>query len=271
MNKILVVNNPHNSSEVAESVCAFLERKGVSFSSINAAEIKSADNINEILNGVDMAVTIGGDGTILSVGRLLVGKKIPIFGINTGHLGYLTTTEPKDAAASLTKVLENNYVVEKRITLAVKIKNKVYTCLNEAAFHRGELPHLLKVKTEINGSVIDVIRGDGVLIATPTGSTAYNLSAGGPVIVPTANNMVFTPICAHSLTARPIVLASNDKVKITVENTDCNAKFSADGINTADLKQGESAEITIGKEKLLLVRTGEKNFYEILRRKLSEK
>lgn len=115
------------------------------------------------------------------------------------------------------------------------------------------------------------VHGDGVLISTPTGSTAYNLSAGGPIMAPTARSMVLTPICAHSLTARPVVLAENDLITVTVDGIGSDAKLSVDGVSVGTLTAEKSASVSIGKEKLLLARTEETSFYEILKKKLSGK
>lgn len=253
-------------SEVEKILCNRLNEAGISFS---VASVSELDNLN--LTDAECAIVIGGDGTILSAGRALLGKNIPIFGVNTGHLGYLTATEPQKLTENLDKLINGNYTVEERVTLSLKVENKEYPCLNEAVFYRGNEPHLLTVDVKINGRETMTVHGDGVLISTPTGSTAYNLSAGGPIMAPTARSMVLTPICAHSLTARPVVLAENDLITVTVDGIGSDAKLSVDGVSVGTLTAEKSASVSIGKEKLLLARTEETSFYEILKKKLSGK
>lgn len=272
MKKVVIIKNPRLSSHrETDEVVSFLVSSGVEYVVLSTTDYGSLTDIEkEFLLSADMAICIGGDGTILSAGRLLLERSIPIFGINTGHLGYLTTAEPQEAIEALRKVANGSFTVEERVTLSINYRNKEYFCINEGVFHRGEQPHLLKVGVDVNGHEVDSIRGDGILIATPTGSTAYNLSAGGPVVAPTAKGMVVTPVCAHSLSARPVVLAENDIVTISVYPDGSEAGLAVDGKNVGKVAHGEKVKINISDKKLLLIRTEERSFYQTLQKKLSE-
>lgn len=262
MKKILIISNPQNESclPLAKEGAAFLAERGIECECIlNGTLIHAAKD-------ADMALVLGGDGTIINAAKMLLEWEIPVMGINMGRLGYLAAAEPKEMQNALASVLEGNYTLEKRITLSATVEGKEYLGANEVVLYRGGRAHLLDIRVDINGQEVDFIRADGIMAATPTGSTAYNLSAGGPVIVPTAENLVITPICAHSLSARPVVVGRSDVISFTAPEESDAPVLSVDG-NTVN--GSKIVKITVGSKKINLIRIGENGFYKTLRKKLS--
>ena len=226
----------------------------------------------ERLREIDVAMTFGGDGTILKTARLLLAYNIPILGVNMGTVGYLADTEPGELLTALKKLFAGDYKTEKRCALRISCDGCSYVGINEAVVARGGLSHILTINVKIDGQDIETIRADGVIVATPTGSTAYNLSAGGPIIEPQSRTFVLTPICAHSLTARPIVIGDDSVITLTVSDfraKDARPSLDVDGKTVKNLEEKSSVDIKLAKEKMTLLRTKPTNFYKTLQGKLS--
>lgn len=271
--RILVIGNPTNEATIdlmRESIKC-LNGCGCScvFMDFGESNLKKKEGFDATAYPADMALVFGGDGTILNACRKLIDSDIPVLGINLGHLGYLAAGEPSDCLETLRTVVYGDFFVEERITLEAEVDGKKYLGVNEAVLDRGGSPHLLNVALAVNGHEVDALRADGVMVATPTGSTAYNLSAGGPVVVPTAKTLVMTPICAHSLAARPIVVGEDDVVTLTIEDDESSAHLSLDGIAIGTIPAGSTVTVRRGKNTVKLIRTGENKFFRTLRKKLS--
>lgn len=230
---------------------------------------------------IDCAIILGGDGTIISAARELALHQVPILGINLGTLGFLAEVEKEEALIVLENILNNNYKIEHRMMISTDIEfnnNKINSnkylgiALNDVVITRGGLTRIIELAIYINDQLIDVYSADGVIISTPTGSTAYNLSAGGPILNPTTEMMVITPICPHSLTSRSIVVSSNDKVSVKVENI--RSEKSGDVIVTLDGQVGytiySNDRVTIlpSKHKTKLIKLKNNNYYSLLRKKI---
>ncbi len=222
-------------------------------------------------------LVIGGDGTILAAARMLVGSNIPLLGINLGTLGFLADVNLADLSKTLDLLLQDQYQVENRIMLTAEVykqgkKAATYIALNDFNINRFGASRVIGLKVGINGSVIDRYRADGVIVCTPTGSTGYNLSAGGPIINPTCKNFVITPICPHSLTARSIVLAKEDIVTVEVEQIRSNIKeeaiISFDGREGLSLFPGDQVKIYKSQEVTPFIKATEVSFVQILKEKL---
>lgn len=243
-----------------------LSEKARFFNGLNVAPLSY-----EELTKIDVALVFGGDGSILKAGRLLLPYNIPILGINMGTLGYLTDVEPINALDAVKDYLDNRYSVEKRCTLSIKYGDSVFSGINEAVIHRGNLSHILTINVNIDGQNIETLRADGIIVSSPTGSTAYNLSAGGPIVTPLADALVLTPICAHSLTARPIVLAGSNKITLSVSDfrSDEKPSLDVDGKTVRQISDGSIVSIQVANEKLLLIHTKPTNFFKALQSKLS--
>lgn len=219
------------------------------------------------LGGADMLVVLGGDGTILSAAREYGAFDIPILGINHGHLGFLAEIE-KTESEGLANVLKGEYTVAKHMMLDVKVGGKSFSALNDAVIHRGGFSRMIEFLLYIDNKLVNSSLADGLIISSPTGSTAYSLSAGGPIADPELEIIIVTPICPHDLYSRSIILPAHKGVSIIIKDAEKHeAMLTLDGQTGLSLKRGEGITICGGK-KIGLVRTNDSSFYEKLRRKL---
>ena len=277
MNNFLIIANKQKdiNLEITEQIRAHITRMGAVCNVYDQynREVSSID----IPEGTQCILVIGGDGTILAAARMLVGNNIPLLGINLGTLGFLADVNLADLSKTLDVLLKDQYQVENRIMLTAEVykqgeKAATYIALNDFNINRFGASRVIGLKVGINGSVIDRYRADGVIVCTPTGSTGYNLSAGGPIINPTCKNFVITPICPHSLTARSIVLAKEDVVTVEVEQIRSNIKeeaiISFDGREGLSLLQGDQVKIYKSQEVTPFIKATEVSFVQILKEKL---
>ncbi|MGM9636548.1 MAG: NAD(+)/NADH kinase [Eubacteriales bacterium] len=223
----------------------------------------------------DLALVLGGDGTILRAAHELAGSGTPILGVNLGRLGYLTEAEPKELCEVLDRVLAGSYTVEHRAVLKGVLRVEEdepqnFYAFNDFSLHRGDLGGTLPVRTLINRTYMDIFLADGVIACTPSGSTAYNFSAGGPLVNPLAQNIIFTPICAHTVFSRSIVLMDKDLLTFEIDRSSCTGTpiLSVDGDLHLPLERSAKIDITLSDITFPLVRTGNRSFYDILRRKM---
>ena len=240
----------YHSVEVKDKVLEILSEKSVSADSLN---------IDNLQSGYDFVFVAGGDGTILKTARFYSGFQTPVFGINLGRLGFLSQSSKENLKPAIEKILNEDYIVEDRIML----KNGEYTALNDFVIKGCDSGRTSKFSLKINDKFVCDYLADGVIISTPTGSTAYGLSAGGPVVEPSLKAFVIVPICPHTLTARPIVVPDSEVLTVNVES---NSLISADGQEFYEIND----EIVIEKAdccaKLALLK--DSNFYSVLRTKL---
>ncbi|MGN1318056.1 MAG: NAD(+)/NADH kinase [Lachnospirales bacterium] len=230
---------------------------------------------DEIYLKADFVVVLGGDGTILRVARKAARYGAPILGINFGTLGYLADVERNDAIEALTKVLDGNYKVEKRMMIEAFlergcISHDVNIALNEICITNLAFSRMITLNISINNEYVDTVRADGIIISTPTGSTAYNLSAGGPILNPQTKLMTITHICPHTLYSRPLVVSGDDEVKIQVAGDYNSVQVTCDGQNCIPLKDGDVVVIKKSSYYTNIIKTTNMNFYDILRRKMVE-
>lgn len=225
----------------------------------------------------DCVIVLGGDGTILSTAREIGQYQIPLLGVNLGHLGFLAEIDPKDVYETLNDIVSNHYIIDDRMMLQTKIIEKnsfrdIGLALNDIVVSRSSISRMLGYSIYVNNDLVNHYYADGVIISTPTGSTAYNLSAGGPILSPNDEMMVITPICPHSLTSRSIVISSNDQVRINFEcdRSACKGdlQITVDGQNVIQIDS--ESEIVIQKASVYthLIKTGNKDFFKLLRKKL---
>lgn len=227
----------------------------------------------EIMRIADLVVVLGGDGSLLGVARLSGARNVPILGIHHGDFGFLTEADEKDQYDTLNDVLKGRYAVTRRSMLSVSISRKgrrvaKSQALNDAVVNRGELSRLIHVEVEVNGDRLASYKGDGVVLATPTGSTAYSLSAGGPVVEPSMGAIVLTPISPHTLTVRPIVLPDRSKISVRVTQDCEDAVLTLDGQERFPLERGDEVLVTKSRHRAVIVRDADKGFFDTLRRKL---
>lgn len=228
----------------------------------------------------DMLLIAGGDGTLIKFVRDVGRFAVPVFGVNFGHLGYLTSCEPAQADEALRAILSGHYTIEARSLLRGRVVDKggrqkaAFWALNEADICRGGLARALRLELTIGGSFVRSLSADGLIVSTPTGSTAYNFSAGGPVLMPTLDCMAVTPVCPHAALDCSIVASGQDaicvRVRIPQPEEGATPLLVADGCEKYPLDDGDEVQLEKAPETVRLVKTGEENFYAKLQRKLSE-
>lgn len=220
----------------------------------------------------DMAVSLGGDGTFLRMARRLVCKEIPVFGVNFGHLGFLAEIDYEELETALERLSKGEYKLEKRTLLQAETETengKINSfAINEFVLGRGNLSTINSIEMYINGELSGCYRADGLIIATATGSTAYSLSAGGPLTEPGMDLMLITPICAHSLSSRPLVIPATEMVELKVCGASERMQLTADGINIAAVDAEDKIRITRSLRSLQLVRLTDRNYYTTWQKKL---
>lgn len=229
----------------------------------------------ELYRDSDFLISLGGDGTLLGVGRKSAPYGTPILGINLGTLGFLTAEEKNHAEYAIDKVLAGDYKMEKRMMLQATIATDMeriegILALNDICITRGLLYKILEFNIYVNEEYVDTLRADGVIICTPTGSTAYNLSAGGPVLKADAQIIAITPISAHTLTSRSIVVSADDVVTVEINpREEADFTVSADGQDAWTLTGKKVVQVKRAKEYASIIKTNPQSFYDVLRQKLS--
>lgn len=273
-NFCIIVNQDRDEQlELTRRVEEFLVGQGKQYCIRMEASLDASKTDLELPEATECVIVLGGDGTMIRAANRLLHYDIPLFGINAGTLGYLTGVEAVDAEYGLERICNNEFRIEQRMLLDVWY-NGTYmdTVLNEAAITRSGLSCLIRAAVYVNGALLDDISGDGLLIATPTGSTGYNLSAGGAVVKPEAQLIMITPICPHSLTSRGVIVASSDEIAIEIvagrRNKEVEAVMTFDGREAIKLAAGDRITIRKSKAVTKMIQLEERTFFEILRSKL---
>ena len=216
----------------------------------------------------DIVVALGGDGTILRAAALVGKAQTPILGVNLGRLGFLAGAAPEELEESIELLQAGSYVVEDRMCLESEIGGKTVSALNEVVVERGVQSRLVHVKTWVSDAPVSAYHGNGIVVATPTGSTGYNLSAGGPVVDPSLHAIIATPICAHTLSLRPAVIPADRTITVVVDAEHTDIVVAADGSTVSQLAPGERIEIRKAPYPTRLINLKGDSFYGLLRRKL---
>lgn len=222
----------------------------------------------------EFVIVLGGDGTMLRAGAMSCKYNTPIVGINLGTVGFLIDVEVSSAFLAIEKILAGDYKIEKRIMLNSVMtldgaEKECFTSLNDVCISKGTYSKIINLNVYVNDEYLATFRADGIIIATPTGSTAYNLSAGGPIVKPDAQNIVITPVCAHSFHARGIVVSGDDVIKIVADDTTRGEMFIyADGDMRANFKNNDILVVKKSQFYTNIIKTTEGSFYDTLRRKL---
>ncbi len=226
-----------------------------------------------MLKSCDMVLTIGGDGTIIHAARKSAPLDKPLLGINTGRLGFVAELEPNELDM-LQRIAEGNYSVEKRMMLKVTCKNNEFYAMNDAVISRGSLSRLIDIDVSLaeDRGYICSYRADGLIVSTPTGSSAYSLAAGGPVVEPTMKCIVMTPVCSHSLFARPVVFSHKSQLAVSASCDDNTQVYlTLDGAKTLTIARSDMIYITSSKIETKLIKLKDKSFYKVLNDKFTEK
>ena len=223
---------------------------------------------------VDAMLTLGGDGTLLRAARLVDERPVPILGVNLGRLGFLTCCPASHLEEALRRLASRDYLVENRMTLDARVTDAAggdrqrWRALNDVVLHKGGFARVVAVRVEADGETIGQFSADGVVIATPTGSTAYNLSAGGPVVVPTLETILLTPVSAHTLALRPLVLPATSQVTLRANDGPDELLVTVDGQVGCTFSVGESLVIRRSHAPVPIVRFPEHSFFSTMREKL---
>jgi len=227
----------------------------------------------QLANNADVLLVLGGDGTMLNAARLAGERSIPILGVNMGGLGFLTEVRLENLYPSLERVFANDFVLDERLMLRTHIHRHGETVakgevLNDVVISKGTLARMIELKIAIQGRFVTNLRGDGLIVSSPTGSTAYSLSAGGPIIDPAVQSLILTPICPHTLTHRPLIVPGNAEIDVTLTSKDDGAMATLDGQVGVAITQEETVVIQTSEHRTRLIRFPESNYYDVLREKL---
>ncbi|MCA1958123.1 MAG: NAD(+)/NADH kinase [Nitrospira sp.] len=240
-----------------------------------ATLLNELDGIQKIqlANQADILLVLGGDGTILSAARLAADRSIPILGVNMGGLGFLTEVRLDNLYVSLDRVFANDFAVDERLMLQAHIHRHGETVaqgtvLNDVVISKGTLARMIELKIAIQGQFVTNLRADGLIVSTPTGSTAYSLSAGGPIINPSVQALILTPISPHTLTHRPLIVPGSVDIEVTLTSKDDGAMATLDGQVGIAMVQGDTALVRASDRRTKLIRFPESHYYEVLREKL---
>ena len=244
---------------------------GVSDSGL-ICEIETAGE-DYFVEEVDLIVVLGGDGTMISTARLIGDRSIPVLGINYGGLGYLTEFRIEEMFVALEQILAGNYELDRRVTLRVEhcrgdktlSTNRV---LNDVVINKAALARIIELEVWLNGLFVNNFRADGLIVSTPTGSTAYNLSAGGPIVFPSMNAVVVTPICPFTLSNRPIVVPDEAEIELILKTENEEVALTLDGQVGFQLQAGDRVKIRKSRTTFNLVEPPNRNYFDVLRDKL---
>ncbi|MBF0541245.1 MAG: NAD(+)/NADH kinase [Nitrospirae bacterium] len=244
----------------------FIEKEAAQIIGVNGYERK------EMAELIDIMVVLGGDGTMLSAARVAAPKEIPILGVNLGGLGFITEISKDSLYPSLEKIINGVCNIEERLMLTANIYREgsiiaEHIALNDIVINKGSLTRIFDIETFIEHTYVTTYKADGLIISTPTGSTAYNLSAGGPILYPTLNCIVITPICPHTLTNRPIVINDDQTIELTFKPQD-DVLLTLDGQTGIALQPRDMVEIKKSKFKTRILLPCERDYFQILREKL---
>jgi len=277
-NSGIIVKLHHEVAITAlRELCAWLEERGkevvLDSTTANMIGRKSEYRKSDVPQMVDLIVVLGGDGTLLSAARLMVDFEVPLLGVNLGSLGFLTEVPSDEMLPTLEKVFAGDVVLEERLLLKSNVMRQGETvassyCLNDVVVSKGTLARMIRLHIYVDGQFMTGLRADGLIVATPTGSTAYCLSAGGPIVHPENDVIVLTPISPHVLTNRPVILPGNQKIEIHLISDEDASMVTFDGQVGFSLRSGDVIEVAAAEKRLHLLVSPERNYYEVLRTKL---
>jgi NAD+ kinase len=275
-----IISRPRRSNlaEVVPGLLGWLEERGVkTVYDAETASCLKADGAGKtrhhIAEEADLFLVLGGDGTLLAASREAATRGIPILPINMGSLGFLTSFTLEELYPALESALFGTYAVDERVLLLVQRINghQVLTeqrVLNDAVVHKGTLARMIELELHIDGGFVCRYRADGLIVATPTGSTAYSMSAGGPIVHPAVESILITPICPHTLSDRPVVVRDTSNIELRLAASSDSIFLTLDGQTGLPTQAGDRIRITRAPERLKLIHPPNKTYFEILRNKL---
>ena len=249
--------------------CYIDEQTAESLNVIETGGLHFCQGDTAAIEASDLLIVIGGDGTLLYAARLARGFEKPILGINSGRLGFMNDVSIEEMHSALDALIEQNYTLDYRHFLqAIDQKGQLYHALNECLFTRRDSSSMINIDAEYDGDLINTYWSDGLIVASPTGSTAYNLSAGGPIVMPGSGVLVVTPVNPHTLTTRPLVLSSDKELRISIPESDPSVIFSCDGVVQPVSEYPFSIRIKKSSSRIPLVHLNNHSYFDTLRKKL---
>jgi NAD+ kinase len=274
---ITKVVSPH-AEETMANLIPWLRRRDISVRIQSEYKHLAGDGVKavprrKVLVGTQVALSLGGDGTFLSTARLVGDTDQPILGVNLGFLGFLTELSLDEIYDYLGRILDGDFDIEERVRLeAHHLKEGEvvgsYKALNDVVIHKGTLARIIDLETFIDGEKITNHRADGLIVSTPTGSTGYSLAAGGPILEPSLDAIVITPICPHPLTDRPLVVLPNRSIEVHLVSDSGEVYLTLDGQKGVALQRGDRIRVHLSPRPVRLIRAGVRSFYEVLSTKL---
>jgi len=283
--RIGIVLKPHQP-EALETVCelvVWLAERGIKL--VGGPEVERARIQHQtgcaveevasekLASGVDLMLVLGGDGTMIATARMIGDHEVPVLGVNYGGLGYLAEFRIQELYSALEAILAGNYRLDKRVMLAVElirggVSITTSRVLNDVVINKSALARIIEIEAFFNNQFVNSFRADGLIVSTPTGSTAYNLSAGGPVIFPSMNAVVITPICPFTLSNRPIVVPDNAEIELILKTDQEEVALTLDGQVGFPLKVEDRVVIRKSRTTFNLIQPSNRNYFDVLRDKL---
>ena len=270
MKKIIILGN-RKKKKIRDTIAELepLFRKKAHVSIIDTSDEHETESLS-----ADLAFVFGGDGAILAACRKLDGRQIPLMGVHLGKFGFLAELTPKEVSQTLEKIFAGEYTISQRMLLTCEVIRSNQTIkktsgLNDAVISRSSLSRLVSIKLYINGKEVTTYSSDGLIISTPSGSTAHSLSAGGPVVTPDMDAFIITPICPHTLSNRPLVISGDSKIEMEQVSESKGVGLTIDGQIYTDIMVNDKIRVEKAKEKLHLIDTQTRTFYDVLREKLN--
>ena len=268
-------NKPEAIQVVKELIGWLKDHKVECFvdSDITKAVSHPALDKQEMAGAVEMVVVLGGDGTLLAAARSLQKKQVPILGVNLGGLGFLTEITLAELYPMLEAILRGEYKTDERLFLEARVwrKEKVvdtFQVLNDVVINKGALARIIELKTSVDQEYLTTFRADGLIVSTPTGSTGYSLSAGGPIVYPSLQSIIITPICPHTMTNRPIIVPKEATITVTLCSADQEVFLTLDGQVGFKMELRDRVEVKKGEGFVRLIKSPSRGYFEVLRQKL---
>jgi len=271
-----VVIKPHapNIEEILRGLMQGLEERGIAclLEDVAARKLHLKDGIprEELPGRVDLMIILGGDGTLLSIAHLAALRGVPVLGVNMGRLGFLTEVPTDELYVTLDSFLASpENVVSPRLLLEAGCRDKNYYCLNDVVINKGAVARMIQIGIWVDEKEIVALKADGLIVSTPTGSTAYSLSAGGPIVQPQVPALVLSPICPHTLSFRPMVIASSSRIRLQILTAGEEVYLTLDGQRGITLGKNDVIEIKKAEFALKLVSSPKRNYFDLLKEKLA--
>ncbi|HEX5081193.1 MAG TPA: NAD(+)/NADH kinase [Blastocatellia bacterium] len=255
--------------EVVSRLREWCESRGIELRAVNSV----AEPGGELDDDIDLVVVLGGDGTMLGAARMMGEREIPVLGVNFGFLGYMTEFTLEEMFPALENVRKGNFAVERRMMIDVTLNRggeaaAARRALNDAVITKSTPARMIEIESYINGMLVNSFRADGMIVATPTGSTAYSLSAGGPIVHPSMSAILLTPICPHMLSNRPAVVPGESVVDLIFKRADTDLLLTIDGQPGVELQHDDRITLRRSETAFNLVQPTNRNYFEVLRTKL---